>query len=799
MFGLPRFSGFWFWIGFLLGLLVGLMVRFLRDLLASLRERVLAWREQRQQRAHIGFLPAWRARLRAYLQTQHLAAPLFPLHAVLVPPRVLPLPPMPPLEEDEDEDPRRSPLLTETLPPGSEHAAWEALFAWPALTLSDALRGGASLVLMGPLGSGKSTALVHVALQRMDADPQALPLFIHVADLPWDLLPQPPEDTPLWTPLAQALKPPLEIRHPREERALQRFLENVLAQEGTLILIDGVDEIPPWKRDPLWDWIRLMQQAYPSLQWVVAVGVDGYGPLVQMGFQPVRMMPWDATWVRSFLRRWHRAWNEYVAPHHEEARLANRDAHVLIHWLTHEHRLTTPLELTLKAWGLWAGDLQGSSLVALVHALGQRLETDREVPWDRLARAWLQGEPFPEDLVQALPAALARPAVGWGARVRHAVLLAYAAGMDPDEAPWQSWFENGTPPWELRTMALAFWGRVRQETLHSILAHWLKEARPPLYREVWESAKALAWSGLEPRHQALLRALHWLLQHQQVPVSVRLEATWHLWNLLGSASRALFRQLLRHRQAEVRQAALLGCALTQDAQGLRPLMEALDQSESWPGPLRRSAFLALASLSQQDAARALGRVLVNTQSDPVRREVAEALARDPHWGRQALLEAAQDEDLLVRKAAAYALAHVPARWARERLETLAREDPEWLVRNAAEQMLQALKQPSPWVPRPLPPLHREPWLEAFAHARGLTLAPGRAAWLLLEQVLQQGEPELQRRALRRLLFHPNAHWVPALKAFLEKPFPLGDEAWHTLQHFAWSGLPVDGSKSPAAS
>lgn len=793
MLGLPRFNAFWFWVGFLVGLVFGLLARFFQELLQRFRATWhQRWSERREAAQHT-WVQRWRSLLRVYLQSMHIAAPLFPLDAVLLPPRVVPLLPLPDLDEEE-EDPRLSPLLTDTLPPALEPAAWETLFAWPALTLHEALRHRASLVVLGPLGSGKTVALVHTALQRMDADPQTLPLFFHASDLPWAQLSQASEEAPLWQPLLQALRPALGLESPREEQALAQWLEKALAQEGTLILVDGVDEIPPWKREPLWDWMRLMHQAYPQLQWVVALDEDGYGPLVQWGFHPVRMLPWDEVRVQRFLRRWHKAWHEQVAPHLEEKKgLTSGEAYLLAHWLRHENRLTWPLEFTLKAWGLWAGDVQGSHPVALVHAWVRRLVGDHAPAWERWARHWLHEAEAGE--AEQLPAPLVRSSPNGRIRPVHPLLAAYAASLDPDESYWQEWFRQPEPWWEVRTVALAFWGRVRQETLHSLLTQWLQRARPPLYRAVWQAARVLYWSGTGARHDAVLRALTWLLQHQQAPLTVHLLAAWYLWALIGPGSRKIFRALLRHANATVRQAAVLACALTQDHTGLQPLLEHLERSEEWPGPLRRSVYLTLASLGQEASIRALVRVLLSTQNDAVRREIAEAIARDPHWNRQVLQEAAQDEDLLVRKAAAYALGHVPARWARELLETLAREDPEWLVRNAAEQVLEALQRPSPWAPRKLPPLHQEPWLVTFAHTRGLTLAPGRAAWLLVEQVLQQGEPEFQRRALRRLLFHPNVHWLPLLRRFLSATFPLADEAWHTLNHFAKAGLPVEAGRA----
>ena len=793
---LPRFNGFWFWVGFLLGLALGLIARSFREFFQGLRTRWQGWKEIRRLHSRATILRQWRRHLRRYIQGQHVAASLFPLEAILLPPRVLPLPPFPPTEEEEEgaEDPRRSPTLTDTLPPGLEEGVWESLFYWPGLSLEEALQGGTSLALLGPLGSGKTTALLHLALQLLDREDGPFPLLVHAADLPWETLPEPPEPEPIWKPLAEALHQPLGVSRAREAQWLATFVEDHLRQGKAIILLDGVDEIPPWKRDTLWDWIRLMQQAYPHIRWVVAVGIDGYGSLIRLGFQPVRMFPWNTLWLQAFLKRWAQAWETYVAPHLPSDMQPLQTPLILAHWLLQSHRVATPLEITLKAWGLWAGDLQGHTLVAAVHAWARRLTQDHHVPWEEVGRRWLQGDPLPSSMVQKIPAQVAVPAKGWGVRFRHVLLAAYGGAYDRKEKEWPNLLREFSPYWELRTAALAFWGRIHPNHMNDILQAWLKESTSPLYLGVWESAKALIWSGVPQGRETVTKALGWILQHERHPASVRLQAAWHLWRLLNHRSGQVFRGLLRHPHHAVRQSAALACGLAKDVKSLVYLLPWLQQVDTLPAALRRALFLTLSIIGTEQAIRALGYVLVNTRDDRIRRDVAEALARNPTLGRQALEEATQDEDLLVRKAAVYGLAQIPTSWARQKLEELAHNDKEWLVRNAAAQALEALAKPSPWIPKPIPPLHQEPWLEVFAHTHGLTLAPGKAAWTIFTQALQKGDPDTRRRALRRLLYHPHQRWVPTLHAYLPQPFPLGDEAWHTLRHYAWAGIPVSKAK-----
>ncbi len=790
---LPPFDRFWFWVGFLLGLAVGLSLRALREFALGLRDRVQAWQQRRKAQAQ-GRIQAFLHNAYLYLaQENHAAGLLFPLEAVLLPTRVLPLPPFPESDEAEEQDPRYSPLLLQTLPPGLVPPVLEARYAWPTLSLEEALARGASLLLIGPLGSGKTTALMALLLQAIRGEGKGpFPLYVHAADLPL-FLPQTEESgedeepPPVWQPLQEALAHTLGWKKAGEKRALARWLEARLEQGQVRLLLDGLDELPPWKRGAVADWVRDMVRHYPKVQWVVAVGVDGYGDLIRLGFQPVRMVPWSRGQVLRLLRKWHQAWGTYVQPHLPETATPPPNPTIAAAWLAHEPDPVWPIDAVLRIWGLWAGDLEGRHRVACVHAWARRVAALEPQAWEALARAWMQGEPQVAPPVEA-PAWLLLPAAGWGWRLRHPLLAAYGALHDTQTTLWQGLLQAPHPLWEVRTAALAFWSNGHPDDAARILDAWMQDAGP-LFPALWEGAKVYLWADLHPGREAWVRKLGWLLAQEQYPVSVRVLAGWYLWGFLTARLAAGLPNLFRHPRPEVRHAAYLLAGLLRHPNLARPLLAVMHEPEKQPGPLRRAAFLALALIGTEEAVQGLGAILVQTQDDRVRREAAEALARSPSLGRAALEEAAQDQDFRVRKAAAYALAHIPASWARERLEAL-REDPEWLVQDTATRMLEAVSRPSPWIPEPPHPLQHQPWLLAYARELHRQVESSEEAWQLLARILKEGPVRVQQQALRWLALHPLRRWVPILLSRVPLPYPLGDEAWHALYQHLWAGIPL---------
>jgi HEAT repeat protein len=139
--------------------------------------------------------------------------------------------------------------------------------------------------------------------------------------------------------------------------------------------------------------------------------------------------------------------------------------------------------------------------------------------------------------------------------------------------------------------------------------------------------------------------------------------------------------------------------------------------------------------------------LLLTGDESLRRAAAEALANQPEEGHPTLEEGSRLEDPAVRRAVVFGLGRTRQPWAIKIVEKLRTEDSQWMVQDAANQVVQAIQEINPRLPRRLPPLTQMGWLVAFAAERGMGIAPGKPAHEMFNKALQEGNEDQRMAAL----------------------------------------------------
>ena len=143
---------------------------------------------------------------------------------------------------------------------------------------------------------------------------------------------------------------------------------------------------------------------------------------------------------------------------------------------------------------------------------------------------------------------------------------------------------------------------------------------------------------------------------------------------------------------------------------------------------QRAACLALIAIGTTEALEMVAQTLLNGDED-MRRAAAEALANDVKEGHAMLKDGVTMQDILLRRAVVYGLARVNEPWATELLQKVRVDDDQWVVRNSASEVLDAMNSANdPRIPRPLKPPSETPWLIAFAGTQGVGISPGGAGY-----------------------------------------------------------------------
>ncbi len=795
-FRLPRIDEFSFWLGFILATVFWWIIALVRPALHQMAENARQKRQEKKEHAKSVNIIEEHYRQNVLLQAQgmHLAAPLFALDEILIPPRLLAPPPRiepgPPLPPED--------IVEATVPYLPAWPELAAIYHAKTISLAEALSGDSDIVLMGQTGMGKTVALADLAsaLARRDPQtglpPETVPFLVHVADL--DL----PADKD--NPLAALIDLVAEKAPVLDLPRIPEFVRKTFAEGRALLLLDGTDELPPDGLKSAVDFIRIIKRTYPKTRIVTTASTEYLDGLVSLNFIPFAMAAWTAAERREFLKKWAHLWEKYVSVEAwAQANIEPVDSLLLNSWLETGSMTLTPLELTLKAWGAYAGDLRGPRSTDAIETHIRRLTPANVSPQaaeslaiqihlavqpifdPRQAREWVRAyepaEPTPEAAeaqaekersankkkkkkgqnVEVPSLGLISTLINSGLlcahrnnRVSfcHPIFGGYLAGKvlgnyQPDAILNQ-------PPWIGKYLAMHYLAATGNPAL--LAEKLLAETDRPLSRNLLTAARWLRDAPAADWRVPIMTKLADLLQQEGQPLGLRGQALAAFVQMgADPAIPVLFRQLLRKPLSELMQLAALGAGAVNDTKAI----EALAALTRNPSPaICRAACLALVNIGTPAAIDAVGAVLLQG-AEHERRIAAEALANNPGEGFVLLREAAAvKEDLMVRRAAAYGLGRIPEEWAGQMLEKMQVEDSEWVVRNAAIEALEARRHPPSHVPKRLPPATESPWLIAFAGKQGMGITPDKPPTDLLLQALKSGTMEERLASLNYLRIMP---------------------------------------------
>ncbi|HDQ71829.1 MAG TPA: HEAT repeat domain-containing protein, partial [Chloroflexi bacterium] len=227
------------------------------------------------------------------------------------------------------------------------------------LPLSRILGGHPRLLIVGPPGAGKTSALAYVAIDcarrlqddahvaHVKLDQKRLPIYLSLLAL---------------EPAAEAVKPdeteidildhldndeegededkaeveviePLELENEDTEnttqehgdtlqenplerlieaaivtidgsQAMQTVLKQGLEAGRAVVLIDGWADVAPHRRPEIAAWLATLIEQLPGNWWLTCAGERGYAPLAEIDFVPLEMLAWDNRQIEQFANRW---------------------------------------------------------------------------------------------------------------------------------------------------------------------------------------------------------------------------------------------------------------------------------------------------------------------------------------------------------------------------------------------------------------------------------------------------------------------------------------------------------------
>jgi HEAT repeat protein len=831
----------WFVTGFVSGVLFTWLLSRVRPLLAQIREGARERREVAQVRRTSGLEDNHRRITLRRAQGMHLASSLFSLDDILQEPRLI----APPARVEPGVTGIQEDIISQTLPYMPAWPELAAIYRAPTIGVAEAIAGGSNIVIVGAAGMGKTVALAHLASMaanlKIRLDPnvelEAVPYLYHVADLqfPFDGSRDPA------SPIINAASEHAPIF---DLRRLPGFIQQTLKNGQALLLIDGFDELDPAGQAHIVDWFKALSQAYPRIRIVTTGCPNQLHGLVSLGFSPLALIAWDSPKMSRFIEQWGELWSRTtIVDASTETGPEQVDPILLNTWLMVDNLGLTPLELTLKVWGAYAGDSLGSRVLdaiathvrrlapsgtplAALELLAMQVVLTLQPVFDpRRARSWVKQYDIVEDKsiegaeTEISPGVEEDPALSDSQKIRnrrskageavpshgllgklvdsgllishpnnrmrflHPVLNGYLAGQAIGDNDADTTL-LALPDWDGKTISLRY--LAARGDASAVADIMLKESDLPLHGQSFAVARWLR----DPPKEVTWRnksfaSLLGILQAEGQPIGLRGQAMAAFVSSGDPGAATLFRQLLASRSFELIPLAALGTGALRDVKAIDALEELMQAPVS---AVRRAICLALVAIGTEKSLEGVARALLQGDEE-LRRAAAEALANDPVEGHAMLKEGATLADILVRRAVVHGLARVGQPWAVQALQRMQVEDDQWAVRNLANQYLEQMQIMDTRVPRPLPPPSESPWLIAFAGKQKMGIPRGGLATDVLLSAFRQGDTEERLAALPYLKRVPNEGIINALyNAMYGEDPEVREAAFQAVQEIGANGF-----------
>lgn len=841
-FQLDRLS---FWLGFFAATLFWWLFLRIKPRAAELFSLLKSWFIE--SRAGIAVKTDVRLRndVLTFAEKQHLAAALFSLDEIIIQPTVL----APPLPTNPDITPPIQSITEIALPYTPDWPEFASHYKSPTLTLAEALQNGANIVLVGHPGSGKTVALAHLAIQiaRKDDLPgslgERLPIFVQAVDLLSGN-----NETSNLDILIQGINQYASSVHHTQ---LQKYLPETIENANSLLIIDGLDDLPIELADQAIDRLAQITAEYPKLQFIISASLSYIDGLPKIGVIPVALADWDIEQRTQYVRHWSRLWYRYVGK--EVGLTAAADPGLLNAWLLSETIPWSPLEMTLKTWALYAGDALGPAGIDAIEAFIRRStysanQSDQDIDFrqslQKIALDLLttqsilftiaeEAAPTDESLIESQTAIDSAGAVSHSNKVipsittfdlmdeetlgrliengliqtitanqyrfSHSIITAYLAGCGygSSKAPQSAAIFNNNiakAEWDSLSTAAAI---AAIKGSHELVNNYFSSSKPPLEEHLLSCGRWLRNSSQNiPWRAAILSRLAGVLKSDSHAFPLKVKALSALVTSNSDGIDVLLKQLAASEHHDHRQLAAIGAGYIAEETAVEYLVPLLQDPST---KVRAACCLALVSIGTRRALEAIADTLLRGD-EASRRFAAEAFANHVAEGYPTLKEGSTIDDLMVRRAVVFGLKRVNQPWALETLKQMQFADDQWAVKDLATSAIEELEAPNLYIPHPLPALQNTPWLIKYAGESGEGISQETRAIDYLFHALKDGTEEQKLASMERVYQGGYTAGIPLLLEYVVRDEgDIGETAFLALWYLASGGADITNSDPPSYS
>lgn len=780
------------WPEFLLGIAFALVIHWLltrsKTFLQSIKAGIIHWGNPFQGQSRNVEKSSYQRQLVAYMQSLHLAAPLFQFNKIILRPHLL----IPPAQTNPVGDLDASESRLQVLPAIPDWNPLTAIFSAPSFPIEKLIGRKINVLITGEPGSGRTSALAYLTFhlfspEYVPADPSKIivPVYVHSNHFTF---PGANKKAALDT-LLTAIKSSVPFSSFRKTRA---YIRDQIVSSQILLLLDGIDELSQQERANMIEWLRCFRQEHPGIQIIASGSFNDHDLFKENELVPVPLAPWNPHQAQRFLQQWGVAWQEYARAHNLR-RLADINPALINAWIVESVQGRTAFETTLFLWSAYAGDFSGIEVTdSIATYIARMLSPSERETAEQYGYLWLMHllkQDPPSNLASAtsanglIDAGLIRPRStnrysfyqpSLGAYLAARYLISTGTTIDlvdrhnPNLATTWRYVAAHDDQIDLINEHLAIEDPILQRGVLSC-GRWL-----------FSAPSTTSWRPV------ILKNLAQLVAESKHPFGLRLRALNAIVHSGDGSVARLFQHMLARNSVPDRILASLGLGSLHDPSAVPELVQTLRKDQNQL--VRISCMLALGAIGSERAIETLAHLLLQG-SESVQAAAARALAVDSDEGYQVLKDAIEHNNPAVRRAAVYGLEQVHTDWVEEILRKHKLDDDEWIVRNAALEISERREK----LTLDFAPLASNiadlPWLLTFAADKGLGVAPGRGASEVLRQALSTGSSEYHAAALQTLAWHAHADYELEINQALSSSDEfIRDTAFETLWAYCFHDI-----------
>jgi hypothetical protein len=736
-------------------------------------------------------------------QSNHLLAHAFPLDFVLIPPHVLP----PPKHLYPEFYNSTSSLINQYFPFVPDWPEFSAQFPVDLLSYQQLTKINGKTIILGQPGSGKTVLFNALAIYMLqDTKAYQFPILLSAKRLVSNLEGEKDVLNVLTTTLSDQI-PQIPLGQ------LHYFIKNKITTHTAVLMIDDVDHLSRSENENLITFLTELESLTKFKKIILAADPNMIGKELLQQYFPLPIASWSIEDQRSWIHKFSTAWYSIIPSAGKEMKEILPPA-VIDKWIQDESHYYTPFELTIRNWLIHSGYSAGQDLPACLSSVLKFMKITPEL-MEQLAyfayalirtkqssltisgaNEYLSGtkqsiifrSPETKDKVVASTNTMKSRIQDNAIKGVHpSLLLAHPDGSYSFASPiWagffgclvsgieiQDWFTNDDLNWTYSAQYLRFatlqnqadeWHDIsfQKENLFLFDNSYLKIARfiPDLPYD----------------HPVRNGILKWLAKNafqQPVPVSEKAKL---FAALLLSNDPSLPKLLLDFQSLpdpELRFLSVLTYASLCKSDHFDVFLNHLSDEDQY---VRNAACLAFFALRTKKSTDLLIDILL--QGDEyMKQTAAETLSLVPSIRQELLTEALSSEDLLIRRSAVFGLSRIQEQWASDLLSHAAIEDAQWIVRNAASQIVEnSGLLNSQLIPQMIHPSNA-PWLISFASKLGKGIPKSGFVKDILLTALEQGNVDEKISAMNYLRIVPDEEIIRAV-------LPLLSQKNRTLQQAA---------------